>query len=67
MNAGEQILSYYMGTQLDAITDVLVEKGSRGFNSQFVPVLLKSECEAGELIKVQISGHTDGELIGARI
>ena len=31
------------------------------------PVKLKSDCEAGELIKVQISGHTDGELIGARI
>ena len=66
-NAGEQILSDYMGTQLGAISDVLFEKGSRGLNPQFVPVKLKSDCEAGELIKVQISGHTDGELIGARI
>ena len=66
-NAGEQILSDYMGTQLGAISEVLVEKGSRGLNPQFVPVKLKSDCEAGELIKVQISGHTDGELIGARI
>ena len=66
-NAGEKILSDYRYTQIGTTTEALVEKGNRGFSPQFVPVRLNDTFNSGELVKVQIIGQADGELMGKRI
>jgi threonylcarbamoyladenosine tRNA methylthiotransferase MtaB len=66
-NAGEKILSDYRYTQIGTTTEVLIEKGNRGLNPQFVPVRLNDTFNLGELVKVQIIGQADGELMGKRI
>jgi len=65
-NAGEKILSDYRYTQIGTTTEALIEKGSRGLNPQFVPVRLNDIFASGGLVKVQITGQADGELIGNR-
>jgi threonylcarbamoyladenosine tRNA methylthiotransferase MtaB len=66
-NAGEKTLSDYIYTQIGTKTEALIEKGSSGLNPQFVPVRLNDTFDVGELVKVQITGQADGELIGRRI
>jgi threonylcarbamoyladenosine tRNA methylthiotransferase MtaB len=66
-NAGEKILSDYRYTQIGTTTEALIERGSRGLSPQFVPVRLNDTFNSGELVKVQIIGQADGELLGKRI
>jgi threonylcarbamoyladenosine tRNA methylthiotransferase MtaB len=66
-NAGEKILSDYRYTQIGTTTEALIERGSRGLSPQFVPVRLNDTFNSGELVKVQIIGQADGELMGKRI
>jgi len=65
-NVGKKILSDYRYTQIGTTTEALIEKGSRGLNPQFVPVRLNDIFDTGGLVKVQITGQADGELIGNR-
>jgi threonylcarbamoyladenosine tRNA methylthiotransferase MtaB len=66
-NAGEKILSDYRYAQIGTTTEALIERGSRGLSPQFVPVRLNDTFNSGELVKVQIIGQADGELMGKRI
>jgi threonylcarbamoyladenosine tRNA methylthiotransferase MtaB len=66
-NAGKKILSDYRYTQIGTTTEALIERGSRGLSPQFVPVRLNDTFNSGELVKVQIIGQADGELMGKRI
>jgi threonylcarbamoyladenosine tRNA methylthiotransferase MtaB len=66
-NAGEKILSDYRYTQIGTTTEVLIERGNRGLSPQFMPVRLNDTFNSGELVKVQIIGQANGELMGKRI
>jgi threonylcarbamoyladenosine tRNA methylthiotransferase MtaB len=66
-NAGEKILSDYRYAQIGTTTEALIERGSRGLSPQFVPVRLNDTFNSGELVKVQIIGQADGEMLGKRI
>ncbi|MFT4716453.1 MAG: threonylcarbamoyladenosine tRNA methylthiotransferase MtaB [Paracoccaceae bacterium] len=64
---GEDVVGDYLAAQVGKVQTVLIEKGNKGRNEGFAPVLFADPQPVGQIVQAKITRHDGGNLFGTTL